>query len=215
MKILIADDHSLVRDGITSLLEAAGHEVVGQASNGREALEKAHRLHPDIVLMDISMPQMDGLEALSRMTREMPQVRVVMLTVSDNDADLLASIQAGAKGYLLKNLTTDGFLRALEELERGGYAMSPQSAFRLIEGLLERSKEPASPPERLTPREVEVLKLAAQGLSNKAIASELSVSENTVKYYVKKILQKLGVQNRTEAVARAVRMDLIREDRRT
>ncbi len=215
MKILIADDHSLVRDGITSLLEAAGHEVVGQASNGQEALEEARRLRPDIVLMDISMPQMDGLEALSRMTREMPQVRVVMLTVSDNDADLLASIKAGAKGYLLKNLTTDGFLRALEELERGGYAMSPQSAFRLIEGLLEHSREAASPQETLTPREVDVLKLAARGLSNKAIAGKLSVSENTVKYYVKKILQKLGVQNRTEAVARAVRMNLIHEENKT
>lgn len=211
MRILIVDDHSLLRDGIAGILEAAGHEVIGQACDGLQAIEETKRLHPDLVLMDISMPRMDGLEALRHISAECPDVRVVMLTVSDDDETLLASIKAGAKGYLLKDLTTDGFLKTLEGLERGDYAMSPQSAFRLIEGLLDAPRQETEPQASLTDREIEVLQLAAEGLSNRAIANQLSVSENTVKYYIKKILQKLGVQNRTEAVARAIRLNLIQE----
>lgn len=209
MRVLVADDHSLFRDGVVSLLEAAGFDVVGQVGDGLAAVEAALQLKPDLVLMDITMPKLSGLEALRRMRDEAPEIQVVMLTVSDDDSDLLESIHSGAKGYIHKSLSAQEFLEMVSGLERGEAALSRKTAARLIAGLESRPTQEDDRRPRLTKREVELLRLVANGLSNRAIAQSLSVSENTVKYHVRNILQKLGVQNRTEAVARAMRAGIL------
>ena len=210
MRVLVADDHALVRDGIASLLEAAGYTVVGQAGDGIEAVEAVARLLPELVLMDISMPGMDGLEALSQIKAIHPQVKVVMLTVSEEDNDIYQAVRSGAQGYLLKSLDAASFLECLRGLEHGDMALDPSAVTRIVEGYVELSRG-SSPPEKeiLTQREIELLNLVAMGLSNKAIALELSVSDNTVKYHIRQILNKLAVQNRTEAVTSAIRLGLI------
>ena len=212
MRVLVADDHSLFRDGIISLLEAAGFEVVGQAGDGQAAVEAALRLRPDLVLLDITMPQLSGLEALRLIKRELPETQVVMLTVSDDDADLFEAVESGALGYLLKDLSADQFFEMLDGLQRGEAAMTRQTTTRLMKGLADPSLQRAEPAQSLTEREIELLRLVAEGMSNKAIAQTLSISENTVKYHVKNILQKLGVQNRTEAVTQAIRAGLLDPD---
>ncbi len=212
MRVLVADDHTLFRDGITSLLEAAGFQVVGQVGDGQEAIAAAQRLRPDLVLLDVDMPRLNGLEALSQIKAQLPETRVVMLTVSQDDKDLLQAVQSGAQGYLLKDLSADEFLDMLYGLERGEAAISRKTAARLIDGLGARAHRPPAPAERLTEREIEVLKAVAEGQPNTAIAQRLSISENTVKYHLKKIFQKLGAQNRTEAVAHAMRAGLLGAD---
>jgi DNA-binding NarL/FixJ family response regulator len=213
MKVLVADDHSLFRDGIISLLEAADFEVVGQVGNGRMAVEETLRLHPDLVLMDISMPQLNGLEALRQIKAALPDTQVVMLTVSEEDADLFEAIKSGAHGYLLKDLNAYEFLVMLGGLQRGEAAITRKTVRRLMEGFAASSRQRHSLIEDLTQREIQLLQLVAEGLSNKALAQRLSISENTVKYHLKKILQKLGVQNRTEAVAYAIGTGLIKPER--
>ena len=212
MRVLVADDHSLFRDGITSLLEAAGFDVVGQVGDGRAAVEATLRLHPDVVLMDISMPGTNGLEALRQIKSEMPEVQVVMLTVSDEDASLFESITAGAAGYLLKNLNSAAFLEMVEGLQRGEAAMTRQTTARLMKGVAAPSVQKTPKVRGLTHREIELLRLVAEGMSNKAIAQELSVSQNTVKYHMRNIIQQLGVENRTEAVTRAIRAGMFDAD---
>ncbi len=209
MRILVADDHSLFRDGIVSLLEAAGFEVVGQVGDGREALTETRRLNPDVVLLDISMPEMNGLEALKLLREESPDVHVVMLTVSEDDADLLEAIQAGASGYLLKSLSAEAFIELLKGLERDEAAISSQTTTRLIKSIGTQTASKHEPFEKLTEREVGLLRLVADGLSNRAIAQELSISENTVKYHMKNIFQKLNAQNRTEAVTLAMQSGIL------
>jgi DNA-binding NarL/FixJ family response regulator len=200
MRVLVADDHSLFRDGIISLLEAAGFDVVGQVGDGEAAVEAALRLRPDLVLLDITMPKMSGLEALRSIRTKLPETRVVMLTASDDDDDLLEAVESGALGYLLKDLNTDEFFEMLDGLQRGEAAMTRRTATRLMKGLAVPSRQQTEPVHSLTQREIELLRLVAEGMSNKAIAQTLSVSENTVKYHMKNILHKLGVQNRTMAV---------------
>jgi two-component system NarL family response regulator len=202
-RVLVADDHSLFRDGIVSLLEAAGYAVVGQVGDGAAAVEAVLRLRPDIVLMDVSMPNVSGLEALRRIRAAWPEARVVMLTASDEGEDLFTAVEAGACGYLLKSLKSDEFLEMLAGVEQGEAAMSRQTTNRLLQGLSRRAQ--AAPAASLTERELELLGLLAGGLSNKAIAQAMSLSENTVKYHLKNILQKLNVHNRTEAAAYAIR----------
>jgi DNA-binding NarL/FixJ family response regulator len=209
MRVLVADDHSLFRDGIVSLLEAAGFDVVGQVGDGQAAAEATLRLRPDLVLMDITMPKMGGLEALRLIKEKLPETKVVMLTVSDNDDDLFVAVKSGAHGYLLKNLNASEFFEMLDGLRRGEAAMTRQTTSRLMKGFTDFSSQQAEPVESLTQRELELLRLVAEGLSNKAIARTLSISENTVKYHVRNILQKLGVQNRTQAVAQALCSGLI------
>ena len=212
MRVLVADDHALFRDGIISLLEAAGFDVVGQAGDGQAAVEAALRLRPDLVLLDITMPQMSGLEALRLIKRELPETQVVMLTVSDDDADLSEAVESGALGYLLKNLSADQFFEMLDGLQQGEAAMTRQTTTRLMKGLADLSSQRAEPVESLTEREIELLRLVAEGMSNKIIAQTLSISENTIKYHIRNILQKLGVQNRTEAVTHALRAGLLDPD---
>ena len=208
MRVLIVDDHSLFRDGISSLLEAAGFVVVGQAGDGRAAVKQVEQLHPDLVLLDIHMPVMNGLEALKQIKANNPSTRVVMLTVSEDENDLLSAIQSGAEGYLLKHLSASEFIEMLEGIKRGEAAISRKTtAF-----LLKRISHPSAPSttvEALSEREIEILRLLAAGLSNKQISENLMLSENTIKYHLKNILRKLNVQNRTEAVMKAVQTRLL------
>jgi DNA-binding NarL/FixJ family response regulator len=209
MRVLVADDHSLFRDGIISLLRVAGVEVVGQAGDGESAVREALRLRPELVLMDITMPRLSGLEALRQIRDKLPDTQVVILTVSEEDADLLEAIKSGAQGYLLKSLTATELLDMLDALQWGEAAMTRRTAAQLIKGLAEQSPQQPDPSPCLTPREIELLRLVAQGQSNKSIARSLSVSENTVKYHLRNILHKLDAQNRTEAVTQATRSGLL------
>jgi DNA-binding NarL/FixJ family response regulator len=209
MRILIADDHPLFRDGISSLLTAEGHEVVAQVGDGLAALEEAINLRPDLVLMDISMPRSNGIETLRLIKKKAPDVRVVIMTVSEDDSDLLTAFDAGANGYLLKSLNGDEFLSSLKDLENGDLAISKHSASRLVKGIVSQSHK-MDQTAMLSSREQDLLALLADGYSNKIIAQRLNLSENTVKYHIKNILQKFNVQNRTEAVLHAIRTGLIK-----
>jgi DNA-binding NarL/FixJ family response regulator len=215
VRVLVADDHSLFRDGLVSLLEADGFEVVAQLGDGRAAVEAALRLRPDIVLLDLTMPEVGGLEALRQIRAAWHEARVVILTASDDEESLFKASEAGASGYLLKSLKADDFLEMLYGLERGEAAMTRQTTARLLAGLTRAAGQPspAPGPDALTQQEVRLLKYLADGLANKAIAQAMSVSENTVKYHIKNILQKLGVHNRTEAAAYAIRTGLFRPER--
>jgi DNA-binding NarL/FixJ family response regulator len=213
MRVLIADDHPLFRDGLRSLLEARGIEVVGEARDGREAIEQIKRSRPDVVLMDLNMPQMGGLAATRAISAEGLDVKVVVLTASEDDADLFEAIKSGAQGYLFKNLDSDEFFRLLEGVARGEPALTPNLARKLL-GEFARPPAPAAaaPDEThsLTEREREVLNLLVQGVtSNRELAERLVVSENTVKYHLRNILDKLHVQNRAQVVAYAVRHGIV------
>jgi len=209
-RVIVADDHSLFRDGITSLLEAAGYDVVEQVGDGEMAVEAVRRLTPDLILLDITMPKKDGVETLRVIKSEFPHIKVVMLTVSDKNDDLFAALQAGADGYLLKDLNSDEFLEMLGGLEAGEAAISRRMTTQLISGFQELSSQSDRSKNLLTERELELLSFMADGLSNRGIAEKLFISENTVKYHVRNILQKFGVQNRTEAVALAIRQGLLK-----
>ena len=213
MRVLVADDHSLFRDGLVSLLEAAGYTVVGQAGNGQEAVELARSLHPELVLLDLHMPVMNGLEALSQIKDEMPEIQTVMLTVSDEESNLIDAIKAGAGGYLLKHLNSQAFLKALEGLQRGEAAIARVATTKVMKSLAElsRQKSNQSSDEALSDREISILHLMAEGLSNQEISRRISLSENTVKYHLKNIFQKLHAHNRTEAVTFAMRSGLLEE----
>jgi DNA-binding NarL/FixJ family response regulator len=208
MKILVVDDHSLFRDGITSLLESGGHTVIGQASNGNEAVERALALLPDLVLMDVHMPGLSGLEALKAIKAAKPEIKVVMLTVSEEDNDFMEAIRSDANGYLLKHISSGELFKLLENLERGEAAILPSIAMRLFKHV-SQSGSGSVEKSPLSEKEVEVLKLIAAGKSNRDIANDLSVSENTVKFHIKNILQKLSVGNRKEAVAHAIQHGII------
>jgi len=209
MRVIVADDHSLFRDGITSLLEAAGYEVIKQVGDGEKAITAVREFHPDLVLLDINMPIKNGLDTLLEIKNEFPELLVVMLTVSDDDKDLFKAIQAGANGYLLKDLNSDEFFRMLQGLERGEAALNRKMVTRVMDGFQKLASQNSESPEGLTQREIEVLHLMVDGLANKKIAKNLFISENTVKYHIRNILQKLGVQNRTEAVGLAIRKGLL------
>ena len=208
MRVILADDHSLFRDGIASLLEKAGYEVVAQANDGQEALQAAHQHHPDLLLLDIRMPVLSGLEVLQQVKAELPDIKTVMLTVSDADEDLFAAIQAGADGYILKGVPAREFLEMLAGLKNGEAAISRKTAARLMAGFQHLSNR-AETEEKMSARELEILQLLGKGLSNRAIADHLFISPNTVKYHVRNVFQKLGAQNRTEAVAIAIREGLL------
>jgi DNA-binding NarL/FixJ family response regulator len=211
IRVVVADDHSLFRDGITSLLEAAGYDVVDQGNDGQEAVEAVRKTLPDLVLLDISMPKMNGLEALHLIKAEFPETRVVILTVSEDDDDLFTSIRAGADGFLHKDLDASEFLEMLAGLERGEAAITRKTAARLMSGFQQLTEQTENV-DALTKREIQLLYWMVEGYSNREIAKELFISENTVKYHIRNIFQKLEVQNRTEAVAYALREGLIRTD---
>jgi len=209
VRILIADDHPLFRDGLRSLLQAQGHEVVGEAHNGREAIELARQLRPELVLMDVSMPELDGVSATRQLTSEMPEVKVVILTASDQDETLFEAIKAGAQGYLLKNLEADDFFALLDRAAAGEPALTPLLARKLMQEFARPNAQPKTSetdPDTLTVREVEVLQLMVEGVtSNRRLAKRLDLSENTIKFHVRNILDKLHLHNRAEVVGYALR----------
>jgi len=212
MRILIADDHALFRDSLRSLLESQDIEVVGEAKNGQEAIDLSWESKPDVVLMDLTMPEMDGLEATKRIATELPDVKVVVLTASDEDNNLFEAIKSGAKGYLMKDLKSEQFFKLLEGIERGEPALTPAVARKLLDEFA-RPKKPTKEeydPDALTDREREVLELMVQGTtSNRRLAKHLGVSENTVKFHVRNILDKLHLHNRAQVVAYALRTRLV------
>ncbi len=207
MRVLLVDDHPLFRDGVRSLLESRGVEVVGEAGDGQQAVEAALRLRPDVILMDITMPGMDGLEATRLIKAQMPGIKIVILTVSDEERNLFDAIKSGAQGYLLKDLRADEFFDLLQGLERGEAPISRRLAGRILEEFARtRTSRPAAEgPEDLTEREREVLEWVSRGASNREIAAALDISENTVKFHMKNILDKLHLRNRAEVVAYAAR----------
>jgi DNA-binding NarL/FixJ family response regulator len=221
MRIVVVDDHALFRDGFTSLLTARGHDVVGEASDGSDALELVRTLRPDVVLMDVSMPRMGGLEATRLIKATLPEVKVVMVTASENDRDLFEAIKAGAEGFVNKNLESDRFFELLEGVTRGEAVLTPALAARIMSEFARQPPAAEGPPRRpiatttapqgaeeLTEREMDVLRLVVEGLSRREIADRLVVSENTVKYHLRNILDKLHLRNRAEVVAYAMRHGL-------
>jgi DNA-binding NarL/FixJ family response regulator len=216
MRIVIADDHALFRDSLRSLLEAHGIEVVGEAKDGRLAVELARRLQPDVLLMDLAMPEMDGLAATRLIRSELPAVKVVVLTASDEDAKLFEAIKAGAQGYLLKNLDSEDFFALLERTERGEPALTPAIARKLLEEFARPPKAaaPVQDFDPLTEREREILELLVQGVTaNRKLASQLGVSENTIKFHVRHLLDKLHLHDRAQAVGYALRRGIVEPGR--
>ncbi|WP_370342103.1 response regulator [Catenulispora sp. MAP5-51] len=217
IRVLIADDHTLLRRGLAVVLDTEDDiEVVGEASDGAEALHKAQELVPDVVILDVRMPDTDGLAACAAIKRSVPGTKVIMLTSSDEETDLYEAVKSGASGYLLKSVLPHTIPDALRAVQRGESQVSPSMAAKLMTGFaaLARGADaapagPSAPAPKLTDREMEVLKLVATGRNNREIAKELFITENTVKNHVRNILEKLNLHSRMEAVVYAVREKLL------
>jgi len=209
LRVLVADDHALVRSGIVALLEAAELEVAGQASTGREAVAAAARLRPDVVLMDIRMPDMDGIEATAAVTAAPDAPSVLVLTTFDLDEYVYRALAAGASGFLLKDAPPDRLVEAVRTVAAGEALLAPGLTRRLIERYL-TAPPAAQPPDHLTPREQEIWLLIASGLSNAEIGRKLFLSEATVKAHITRLLAKLGLRDRVQAVVAAYESGLIR-----
>jgi DNA-binding NarL/FixJ family response regulator len=212
MRVLLADDHALFRAGIASLLKAWGMEVVGQAADGIEAIELTRQLKPELVLMDVRMAPCNGLEATRVIKTELPDVKVVIVTVSEDDHDLFEAVKSGAEGYLLKDMSEEELSSTLEKVSAGEPALSPGLAARILDEFARMAREgagkPAGAESELTDREREVLRLVADGATNREIASQLYISQNTVSFHMKNILAKLHLKNRAQAAAFAIRSGL-------
>lgn len=209
ISVLLVDDHTLFRSGIRSLLQRqSDFNVVGEASDGVEGVKRAKQLQPDVVLLDLNMPGISGLETLQLMLQDFPKMAVILLTVSEDAEDLTAALQAGARGYLLKNIETDYLVRAIRRAAAGepvvAEAMTAKLVARLQSGASTQRVEPPSELDKLTPREKDILACLARGESNKIIARTLNVAESTVKIHVQNILKKLGLSSRVQAAVFAV-----------
>ena len=215
IRVLIADDHTLFRRGIAAALaNQAELAVVGEAVDGLEAIKKAKELIPDVVLMDLNMPNCSGLEATQALQSEMPQVKILVLTVSDSESDLFAAIKFGARGYLLKKAEPEELVHAIVSVAEGGVMVSPLMATKLLAEFNDltagaQKEVPEQAEAHLSPREGEVLQLVAKGSTNKEIADSLFISENTVKTHLQNIMEKLHLANRSQAAAYAVKKGLV------
>ncbi|HJV04227.1 MAG TPA: response regulator transcription factor [Actinomycetota bacterium] len=214
LRVLICDDHALFRRGLEMVLENERDiEVVGEATDGIQAVEKAQELMPDVILMDVRMPKRSGIEATQQIKELLPHAKILVLTISDEEADLYDSIKAGAAGYLLKEISTDEVADAIRSVWAGHSRISPAMASKLLtefQAMTKRAddRQQIAPP-RLTDRELEVLRLVAKGLNNRDIAKNLYISENTVKNHIRNILEKLQLHSRMEAVIYAVREKIL------
>lgn len=220
-RIIITDDHALLRDGLRSMLDGEpGLEVVGEAANGREAIELCRSLKPDLVLMDVRMPEMDGLEATHIIKQELPSTSVLMVTMHENPDYLLEALSAGAAGYVLKGASGDRLINAINRTLMGESPLAQELAAQLLRRLADKRGEEAQPPaqqqnrgdqlaKELTPRETEVLGLLARGQSNPQIAQTLTISRATAKVHVERIIRKLEVSDRTQAAVRAIELGLV------
>ncbi len=208
IRIMVVDDHALFRRGLISLLdEMPEFMVVGEASNGQEALDAIQKLAPDVLLLDINMPVMDGIQALAAIRKILPEQKVLMLTISQNDDDLIDAIVAGANGYLLKNAEPEALRNTIQQIVAGNAVLAPEITSKVLQAV-RRAKTDRSR-SLLSEREVDVLKCLARGQTTSQIAATLFISENTVKTHIRHILEKMEVNNRAEAVARASQMDLL------
>ena len=221
VKVLVVDDHALFRRGISAVLTNQKNlEIVGEATNGLEAIEKAEKTSPDVILMDLNMPHCNGLEATQALQTKAPQINILVLTISENESDLFAAIKFGAKGYILKNTEPEELIQAILHIAQGGVIISPTMATKL----LAEFKDPGTPAEtessqkseaNLSPREVEVLQLVSQGATNKEIADSLFISGNTAKTHLRNIMEKLHLANRSQAAAYAVEKGLVPYNRKS
>ena len=213
IQILVADDHPVVRDGLVAMLSTqVDFQVVGASSTGAETVDLAASLQPDVILLDLEMPEMDGVEALRKIRSNKTDAKVIVFTAFDTDERILNAVRAGARGYLLKGAPREDIFRAIRVVNEGGSLLEPVVATKLMQQVVEAGKSDRDPGlvEPLTPREEEVLQLLAQGKTNKEIASELVVTERTVKFHVSSILRKMDRGNRTEAVRLAVELGLVK-----
>jgi DNA-binding NarL/FixJ family response regulator len=215
VRVLVVDDHAVFRAGLTAVLDREpGVIVVGEAADGAEALEQVLRLRPDVVLLDVRMPVVDGIAACASIKDASPETRVVMLSVSEDETDLYAAIRCGASGYLLKEIRVDEVARAVRAVHGGQSLISPRMAGKLMDEFASLARRAEETPRltsapRLTERELEVLRLVAEGLNNGEIAKRLFISQNTVKNHVRNILEKLQLHSRMEAVVYAVREKIL------
>ena len=215
MRVLIIDDHALFRVGLQGLLEQRGIEVADAVASGIEGLQRAEELRPDIVLLDLRMPDMGGLEVLKKLRENEPGIPVVMLTTSNEETDLIKSLRSGAQGYLLKDMEPDELVSALRDIEKGKNVVAQDltdALARMVQGDSNVADD-EGPFSELTPREMEILCLLAEGQSNKLIARNLGISDGTVKLHVKAILRKLGIHSRVEAAVIAVEQGLRKKNK--
>ena len=209
IRILITDDHPVVREGLFAMLNRErGFDVVGQATNGKEAVEKARELKPDIILIDLRMPELDGVEAIRQIKSAQPEIKFIILTTYSDDEYIFRGIEAGARAYLLKDAPREELFEAIRAVHRGESLIQPAVASKVIDRLAELSRQTHST-EALSEREIEVLQLMANGSANKEIADLLSITQSTVKTHITSIFQKLGVTARTEAVTQALKRGII------
>ena len=212
IRLMIVDDHAVVREGIRTYLELEDRfQIVGEASNGREAVDKARVLRPDVVLMDLLMPELDGIGATKGIKETNPEIKIIVLTSFTDDEHILPAIESGATGYLLKDVSAEELARAIEGAYRGEAQLHPEVTRKLMEQVRQPRRTQQQPGEELTPREMEVLRLIASGMSNKEIGRQLVMTERTVKGHVSNILGKLNLQDRTQAALYAVRHGLAPE----
>jgi NarL family two-component system response regulator LiaR len=211
VNILIVDDHTLFRTGIRKMLEAeADMHVVGEAATGREALEQARKLVPDVILMDVKMPDLDGIEATRCLVREMPHLGIIFCTMFEDDEFVFAGLQAGGRGYILKDADPDTMLRAIRAVANGESLLDSSIAMKVMRQFSALPGKQAPLFDDLTPRELEILKLVGEGLRNKEIAQRLVISEKTVKNHINNIFSKLHVLDRSQAVLYAIRKGLVK-----
>ncbi len=204
IRIMVVDDHPVVRDGLVAILGTQpDFSVVGEAADGAEAIQKAQELRPDVILLDLEMPGVDGVETLRQLRARYPNVQAIVFTAFDTDERIVGAVQAGAKGYLLKGVPRDEIFNAIRVVSRGGSLLQPVVASKLLQHIS------SQPGESLTEREADVLQLLAQGKTNKEIAAALVITERTVKFHISSILGKLGAGNRTEAVTIAAQRGLV------
>jgi DNA-binding NarL/FixJ family response regulator len=209
IRILVADDHPVVRDGLTAILSTQpDFQVIGEAGTGTEVVQQAISLKPDVILLDLEMPELDGVQALIQLRQSYPEARAIVFTAFDTDERILGAVQAGAQGYLLKGVPREELFKAVRIVHSGGSLLQPVVASKLLRQVSHQNQLEAET-EALTPREREVLTLLAQGFPNKEIAARLVISQRTVKFHVSSIMGKLGATNRTEAVALAAQQGLV------
>jgi len=214
MRVIIIDDHALFRDGLKGLLEQRNIDVAGVAADGKEGIELAREIRPDIVLLDLRMPHMGGLDVLPVLRKDLPETPVVMLTTSNDESDLIKALRTGAQGYLLKDMEPDELVGALRDIEKGKNVVASDltdALARMVQGETTPDDDDG-PFSELTPRETEILCLLAEGQSNKLIARNLGISDGTVKLHVKAILRKLNIHSRVEAAVMAVEHGLRNKD---
>ncbi len=222
LRIMLVDDHSLFLEGLNNLLSSEGIPVVGTAHDGYEALARARQVKPDVILMDIHMPRCDGLSATRLIKAELPEIKIVILTMSEDDEDLFDAVRSGASGYLIKSLDADAFFDYLEDLQAGHPPFSPGLAEKILHAFAGQAAQPredtpdgqdnCAQDDQLSPRQMQILTLVAQGQTYRHIAETLNISESTVKYHMGEILECLHLHNRAQVIAYAARMGLSRAE---